>query len=104
MATIRFDCGGEVTGDLLYPGDAPTEDNCQISRWEHGTPNYEALAGLVATVDYLASLHDPSACDGGAGRREAVVRSYTDIQKHEAAISHTFLTGLKPFIAQDKVG
>ena len=97
---VRFDSGGTVTGDLLYPGDSPTPDNCNISRWENGTLNYEGLAGFTACVDYIASLH---VGDSGQNRREAIVKSYTDIQKHEAALSSKFLSGIKPLLAQDKV-
>ena len=97
---VRFDADGKVTGDLLYPGDSPNPDNCHISRWENGTLNYEGLAGFTACVDYIASLHDGNI---GQNRREAIVKSYTDIQKHEAALTNKFLSGIKPLLAQDKV-
>ena len=97
---VRFDSEGRLTEDLLYPGDSPTWDNCQISRWENGTPNYEGLAGFVATVDYLASLSEGSVA---GDRRGAVVKSYTDIANHEAAISKKFLSGIQPLLDQEKV-
>ena len=34
-----------VENDLLFYGRVPNTENCQISRWEMGTLNYEALAG-----------------------------------------------------------
>ena len=86
--------------DLLYPGDAPAEDNCQISRWENGTLNYEGLAGFIGCVDYIASLHDGEV---GHDRRLSVVKSYADIQDHEAALSRTFLSKLQPLLDSDKV-
>ena len=97
---MRFDSEGRLTEDLLYPGDSPTWDNCQISRWENGTPNYEGLAGFVACVDYLASLSDGVVA---GDRRGAIVRSYTDIANHEAAISKKFLSEIQPLLDQEKV-
>ena len=97
---VRFDPEGRLTEDLLYPGDSPTWDNCQISRWENGTPNYEGLAGFVACVNYLASLSDGQVA---GDRREAIVRSYTDIANHEAAISKKFLSEIQPLLDQEKV-
>ena len=97
---VRFNSDGRLTEDLLYPGDSPTWDNCQISRWENGTPNYEGLAGFQGCVDYLACLSDGAVV---GDRREAILRSYMDITRHEAALSNTFLSGLKPLLAQDKV-
>ena len=38
---VRFDAEGRIIDDHLYPGDVPSPDNCHISRWENGTPNYE---------------------------------------------------------------
>ena len=95
---VRFSPEGEA--DLLYPGDAPTPDNSQISRWENGTLNYEGLAGFIGCVDYLASLSDGEV---GADRREALLRSYSDIESHEAALSSAFLSGIKPLLESDKV-
>ena len=97
---VRFDGEGRLLEDVLYPGDSPCAANCQISRWENGTPNYEGLAGFVGCVDYIASLHDDNPA---TNRREAVVKSYLDIQKHEAAISHRFLGAIKPLLDQNKV-
>ena len=95
---VRFSPEGEA--DLLYPGDAPTPDNSQISRWENGTLNYEGLAGFIGCVDYLASLSDGEV---GADRRGALLRSYSDIESHEAALSSAFLSGIKPLLESDKV-
>jgi hypothetical protein len=52
-------------------------------RWDTGTQNHEALAGLVAAVDYLAGL------DGGTdgGRRERIAA-------HNRALAARFLAGL----------
>ena len=37
-------------------GPFPNEENCEISRWEMGTLNYEGLAGFEACVDYLGGF------------------------------------------------
>lgn len=34
----------------------PSDETYQISRWELGTANFEALAGVTACVDYIATL------------------------------------------------
>ena len=97
---VRFNSKGEVVDDLLYPGDAPNEDNCQISRWENGTPNYEGLAGFVGCVEYIASLNNDNI---GDDRRASVVSSYQNIQKHELKLSERFLSKIKPLIDGEKV-
>jgi len=62
-------------------------------RWETGTQNHECLAGLIATVDYLADLgrhHNPQA----STRREAIVAAYQVIQEHERELGEKLITGL----------
>jgi cysteine desulfurase family protein (TIGR01976 family) len=58
-------------------------------RWETGTQNHEALAGLSAAVDYLAEL------SGGTGaRRERLAAAYDAITVHERGLADRFLAGL----------
>ncbi len=57
-------------------------------RWETGTKNHEGLAGLAAAVDYLASLGD------GLTRRDRITSAMGRVTKHEAQLSHRFLTNL----------
>ena len=59
-------------------------------RWETGTKNHEGLAGLVAAVDYLASLGD------GPSRRDRITTAMDRITNHEAQLSDRFLRGLPP--------
>jgi cysteine desulfurase family protein (TIGR01976 family) len=61
-------------------------------RWETGTLSHEALAGLVAAVDYLASLGG-SAAEGPA-RRDLLLAAFGAIREHEAGLSARFLEGL----------
>ena len=50
--SLRWSEGG--LKDLLDYGELPEKENCEISRWELGTLNYEALAGFCGTEEYLA--------------------------------------------------
>jgi cysteine desulfurase family protein (TIGR01976 family) len=62
-------------------------------RWETGTQNHEALAGLIAAIDYLADLgrrHRPEA----SSRREAIVAAYDVIREHEQELAAQLITGL----------
>ena len=61
--------------------------------WETGTLNFEGLAGLVATIDYLADLGyqiSPSA----ENRRTAIVTAMTAIQDYEQELCEYLITGL----------
>jgi cysteine desulfurase family protein (TIGR01976 family) len=56
------------------------------SRWETGTQNYEGLAGLLATIDYLAALGhrlSPSVNN----RREALITAMDACQQYETELS-----------------
>ncbi len=57
-------------------------------RWETGTPAIEALAGVGAAIDYLASLGT------GEGRRSRLESGFAGIGDHENALGGRFLAGL----------
>ena len=57
-------------------------------RWETGTQSFEAIAGVTAAVQYLASLGT------GETRRERLAAAYQAIGDHEARLSERFLAGL----------
>jgi cysteine desulfurase family protein (TIGR01976 family) len=59
-------------------------------RAETGTQNHEAIAGIGATVDFLASL----AGDGGA-RRERLTRTYETLHRRGAVQARMLWDGLK---------
>ena len=59
-------------------------------RFETGTQNFEALAGLVAAIDYLAQWGDPK-----DSLRQRLVHSYAQTHRHEQALSESFLTQLR---------
>jgi cysteine desulfurase family protein (TIGR01976 family) len=62
-------------------------------RWETGTGNHEALAGLAAAVDYLAAVGRECGEPNGADRRAAVVAGMEAIGAHESRLTRRFLAG-----------
>jgi cysteine desulfurase family protein (TIGR01976 family) len=69
-------------------------------KWETGTQNHECLAGLVATLTYLASLGREHADRYGArfaemtGRRLELHVALAAIQEHERALVARLIAGL----------
>ena len=62
-------------------------------RWETGTQNHECLAGLIATIDYIADAgrhHDASA----GTRREAILAAYDVFRQHERELLELLISGL----------
>jgi cysteine desulfurase family protein (TIGR01976 family) len=62
-------------------------------RWEVGTLNHEGLAGVTATIDYLADLgrhHEPEA----SSRRAALQAAYRAIQPYERMLAEKLIAGL----------
>ncbi|MBY4676971.1 cysteine desulfurase-like protein [Marinobacterium arenosum] len=72
---------------------APAKD-VDPNRWETGTQSFEALAGFIAAVDYLAGL---SGLDSSHGRRERLVAGYQKIAEHEQQLSALFLDKLQQY-------
>lgn len=65
-------------------------DEIIISELEHGTPQYELLAGRLGTLDYLAEL-------GGEGKfnRAALEATYHRIHELESSLLSKLLGGLQ---------
>ncbi len=57
-------------------------------KWMTGTQNHECLAGVKATVDYLASLAE------GASPRDRLRSALANIQGYEQTLSRRWLAGL----------
>jgi selenocysteine lyase/cysteine desulfurase len=57
--------------------------------WETGTQSFEALAGVTAAVEHIASLAPEEAT-----RRERIATAYAGIQDHALQLGHRFLNGL----------
>ncbi|HEX2235227.1 MAG TPA: cysteine desulfurase-like protein [Actinomycetota bacterium] len=66
----------------------PAHDDAP-DRWETGTKNHEALAGLMAAVDYLAEVG--GAPTGSGAQRAAVAAGMNAIRRAEATLTHAFL-------------
>ena len=64
--------------------------------WETGTLNFESLAGLVATIDYLTELgrRVSSSVSGILNQREALVAAMRAIQAYEQSLAQELLPGL----------
>ncbi len=83
----------------------PSDASYQISKWELGTQNFEALAGITACVDYVADVgrrFGPSSrarSDGGgsggssSARRVFVEAGWDAIRAHENGLKTRFLRG-----------
>jgi selenocysteine lyase/cysteine desulfurase len=57
-------------------------------RFETGTQSHEALAGVLAAIDFVASLGD------GADRRTRLDAAFRDIVSYESALTAHMLDGL----------
>jgi cysteine desulfurase family protein (TIGR01976 family) len=70
--------------------------NALPGKWMTGTQNHEGLAGVLAAVNYLASLSPLPAGEGPGvrGRRAQLRNSMTAIQQYEQTLSKHLLTGL----------
>lgn len=75
----------------------PREDSCYLSRWELGTPNFEALAGATAAVDYLASLGDRfgGITEDGLNRRDRLRAGFAAVGAHEHLLKRQFLAAVR---------
>jgi cysteine desulfurase family protein (TIGR01976 family) len=66
-------------------------------RWEVGTLAHESLAGVLATVEYLAELGircEPLTA-AATGRRASLLAAYRAIQEHERALAAKMLAGFQ---------
>jgi cysteine desulfurase family protein (TIGR01976 family) len=75
-------------------------DKAPPGKWETGTQNHECVAGLVATLGYLADLGREHIASHGArfagmsGRRLELHAALAAIQQHERALVWRLLSGL----------
>jgi len=63
-------------------------------RWETGTQSFEGLAGVIAAIDYVASL---SELPESTPRRERLAKAFVNSKEHEMALSAHFLKRLADF-------
>lgn len=72
----------------------PAADGPGARRFETGTPSFEGQAGVLGTVEYLASLAHEVAVDVPADRRSALNAAMRAIEQYEHALGTHFLNGL----------
>jgi|HubBroStandDraft_1064217.scaffolds.fasta_scaffold00361_21 cysteine desulfurase family protein (TIGR01976 family) len=64
-------------------------------RWETGTQTHECIAGVAASIDYLADLgRRASAPDESISRREALLSAYRAIRQHEMSLAARMIKSL----------
>lgn len=80
--------------ETLQPYKVAPAKDINPNRWETGTQSFEALAGYVATVNYLASL---SGLDEKAPRLQRLDDAYTAINTWETQLSEYFLMRLNEY-------
>ncbi len=61
--------------------------------WETGTQNFEAIAGVIAAIDYLATIG--AAVSSGNSRRQNLSTAMDLIKEYEKSLSKRMITGLK---------
>jgi cysteine desulfurase family protein (TIGR01976 family) len=65
-------------------------------RWETGTQNHEGLAGVTASIDYLASLGSRFGnVSGNQPRREQLREAWRVIREYETELARRLLAGLR---------
>ena len=85
IASIRHDLAVSWPADRVRPADETPAGH----RFETGTQSHEAMAGMTAAVDYLASLGD------GATRAERLDSAYDRIRVHEDELALRFWNGVE---------
>jgi cysteine desulfurase family protein (TIGR01976 family) len=80
--------------ERLTPYKVPPAPDHGPERWETGTGNFEAMAGIRAAVDWIASLGGDGGPNGG-GRRQALRRAFEAIEAHEAPLFRKMEDGLR---------
>ena len=76
--------------ETLHPDKLLPSSESVPDRFELGTLPYELLAGVTATVDFIADL---AGVDGD--RRARVLASMSAVEEHEAALLRRLLDGLR---------
>lgn len=78
--------------ERLQPYKVRPADNAIPNRWETGTQNHEAMAGVTAAIEYLAELGER--CGASGSRREKLTSAMTAIQEAERALGTRLIEGL----------
>ncbi|MCB1018525.1 MAG: cysteine desulfurase-like protein [Bryobacterales bacterium] len=78
--------------ERLRPYKVRPADDHAPDRWETGTQNHEAMAGVTAAVEYLASLGERAGAAGS--RREHLAGAMRTIQAYERKLAERLIGGL----------
>ncbi|WBA16640.1 cysteine desulfurase-like protein [Salinivibrio proteolyticus] len=76
----------------LKPYKVEPAANQGPGRFETGTQSFEAIAGFIAAVDYLAQWGNPT-----SSLRERLAASYAQYQAHEQALSAHFIQLMRAY-------
>lgn len=94
IAYVKPKVAESLAADRVRPQDPHPPE-----KFETGTLNHEGLAGLIATVDYLADLAAPTADEAedytNAGRRRRLQRSMRAVSEYERKLTLQLITGLQ---------
>lgn len=63
-------------------------------KWMTGTQNHECIAGVLASIDYLAQLGQLRDGPSYASRRQRLSTAFQAIESYERQLAHRFLSGL----------
>ena len=91
VAAIRHDLARSWPADRVRPADEEPAGH----RFETGTQSHEALAGMTAAVDYLATLGDDEPAGPAATRPERLDTAFARIAAHERALTVRTLERLR---------
>ena len=65
------------------------------AKWETGTQNHEAMAGVTAAIDYLAAVGvEHGAARSEDNRRQKLIAAWSVIQAYERTLTERLVTGL----------
>jgi cysteine desulfurase family protein (TIGR01976 family) len=78
--------------ERLRPYKVRPAENQAPDRWETGTKSHEAMAGVAAAVEYLATVGARAA--GAPSRREALLAAMRAIRAYERSLSEQLVAGL----------
>ncbi|MBX9669220.1 MAG: cysteine desulfurase-like protein [Candidatus Obscuribacterales bacterium] len=84
----------ELLSRLLPYKVRPADSNHPFC-WETGTQSFESIAGLVAGIDYLASIGAAASSSKGESRRHQLLTAMELIKNYEKSLSERMIAGVK---------
>ena len=85
--------GREALLQSLYPYKGRCVSDESPDRFEMGTPQYELLAGLSATVGYFEALGE--ICGGRGHRRALIAQAFAASRAYEEPLTNRLIAGLQ---------